>query len=80
MKHPERVRDHLEHIAEACARANSYVRPVQDVHGLEQNQQIQDAIIRNIQIIGEAANQINRVPPEFIAQHPEMPWAEMRRM
>ena len=80
MKHPERVEDYLAHIAEARARANSYVQPLQDIHAFEQDQQIQDAVIRNIQIIGEATAQINRMAPEFITQHPELPWSEMRRM
>lgn len=80
MKHPERVADYLAHIAEASGRATSYVQPLQDIHEFEQNQQIQDAVVRNIQIIGEAATQINRMAPEFITQHPELPWSEMRRM
>lgn len=80
MKHPERAEDYLAHIAEASTRANSYVQPLPDIYAFEQNQQIQDAVVRNIQIIGEAATQINRMAPEFVAQHPELPWAEMRRM
>ena len=34
----------------------------------------QDAVIRNIEIIGEAAKNIERVDPAFVAQHPEVPW------
>jgi uncharacterized protein with HEPN domain len=34
----------------------------------------QDAVIRNIEIIGEAAQSIRRHHPEFAARHPEIPW------
>jgi len=80
MKHPERVEDYLGHIAEAIERATSYVQPLPDRAVFEQNPQVQDAVVRNIEIIGEAANQINRMAPDFIAQHPELPWQDMRDM
>ena len=50
MKHPERVEDYLEHIAEAIERATGYLQPVPDLKAFEKNQQIQDAIVRNIEI------------------------------
>jgi hypothetical protein len=28
----------------------------------------------------QAVNHINRMAPEFIAEHPELPWADMRDM
>lgn len=34
-----------------------------------------DAVIRNIEIIGEASRYI---PPEIRDQHPQIPWSEMR--
>jgi len=80
MKHPERVEDYLDHIAEAIERATSYLRPLKDATALQQNQQAQDAIVRNIEIIGEAANNIQRMDSEFAANHPELPWIEMRGM
>jgi uncharacterized protein with HEPN domain len=45
---------------------------------LTRNPQVQDAVVRNIEIIGEAVNKINRTAPDFIEQHPELPWAQMR--
>jgi len=36
-----------------------------------------DAVIRNLNIIGEAAT---HVPDEITEQYPEIPWAEMRGM
>ena len=36
---------------------------------------IQDAVIRNFEIIGDASKNVERVAPEFIATHPELPLA-----
>jgi len=35
---------------------------------------------RNIEIIGEAARQIQQNAPEYVTAHPELPWIEMRGM
>ena len=35
----------------------------------------QDAVIRNFEIIGEASKNVERVAPEFVAAHPELPLA-----
>jgi uncharacterized protein with HEPN domain len=80
MKHPDRVEDYLEHIAEAIERATSYLKPLQDLVELQQNQMVQDAVVRNIEIIGEAAGNIQKMAPDFIAAHPELPWPQMRAM
>jgi uncharacterized protein with HEPN domain len=32
-------------------------------------------VIRNFEIIGEASKNIERVAPEFVAEHPELPLA-----
>ncbi len=45
-----------------------------------QSQRDQDAVIRNIEIVGEAARQIQQHSPEFVTAHPELPWIEMRGM
>lgn len=37
------------------------------------NQLVQDAVIRNFAIIGEASNNIEKHYPEFAAAHPELP-------
>jgi len=80
MKHPERVEDYLEHIAEAIDRATSYLQPVPDLEAFQENRQVQDAVVRNIEIIGEAVSKIQSTAPDFIKQHAELPWAQMRGM
>ena len=52
MKHPERVEDYLEHIAEAIERATGYLQSVPDLAAFRKNPQVQDAVVRNIEIIG----------------------------
>ncbi len=39
-----------------------------------------DAVIRNIEIIGEASNNIQHASPEFAAQHDDIPWLVMYTM
>jgi uncharacterized protein with HEPN domain len=78
MTHPERVEDYLEHIADAIERAMRYVGNLESLQALEENQQAQDAIVRTITVVGEAANRICKVAPDFVTNHPELPWSQMR--
>jgi len=41
---------------------------------------VQDAVIRNIEIIGEAARNIAKRDPAFAAAHPEIPWVSAIKM
>ena len=43
----------------------------------EANQLMQDAVLRNIELIGEAAT---RIPEEVRLAHPEIPWREIIAM
>ena len=80
MKHPERVEDYLQHIAEAIDRITSYVQGVDNAASLECDHKTQAAIIRYTEIIGEAANRIQKQELEFVAAHPSLPWHETRGM
>lgn len=40
-----------------------------------QSELVQDAVIRNLEILGEASNNIQKYYPEFATQHPELPLA-----
>ena len=77
---PLRVGDYLEHIADAIDRITGYIQGIDDAAALERDQKIQDAVIRNIEIIGEAANKIQKQAPGFVAAHPSLPWREIRGM
>jgi uncharacterized protein with HEPN domain len=54
-----------------------------DEAGFLSNAMVQDALIRNFEIIGEASRNIERVAPPFVENHPELPLAyayEMRNV
>jgi uncharacterized protein with HEPN domain len=80
MKHPERIEDYLQHIVEAIDHITGYVQEINSAAALERDHKTQAAIIRNIEIIGEAANRIHKQAPELIAAYPSLPWHEMRGM
>jgi uncharacterized protein with HEPN domain len=74
-----RVPDYVGHILQAIARVGSYTRNL-DEAGFLQNEMAQDAVIRNIEIIGEAAQNIQKHAPEFARQHADIPWEDMYLM
>jgi uncharacterized protein with HEPN domain len=67
-----RLHDYLGHINKAIERIHRYMEDV-DEAGFHANELIQDAVIRNFEIIGEASHNIEREHPEFIVSHPELP-------
>ncbi len=66
--------DYLEHILEAIDRIARYTEDMDEVVFLG-NEMAQDAVIRNIEIIGEASHNIEDHHPEFATAHPELPLA-----
>ncbi|MCD8512316.1 MAG: DUF86 domain-containing protein [Nitrincola sp.] len=66
------LRDYLEHIHQAIGRIKRYLQDI-DHAGFLENQEKQDAVIRNLEIIGEAAGNIQRHFPDFLAKHPDFP-------
>ena len=74
-RHPERAEDYLQHIQAALARIRKYTEEL-DLVGFINNELVQDAVIRNLEIIGEAARNIEKNHPEFARQHPQLPLAQ----
>lgn len=70
----QRLTDHLAHILEAIDRIVRYTEDMSEMAFLE-NSMVQDAVIRNIEIIGEASNNIGKHYQDFAAAHPELPLA-----
>jgi uncharacterized protein with HEPN domain len=68
----QRLADYLAHIAEAIERIDRYTEDMDEVAFLN-NELVQDAVIRNLEIIGEASNNIEKLYPDFAAAHPELP-------
>lgn len=69
---PQRLPDYLGHILVAIERIYSYVEEIDEVAFLSSDL-IQDAVIRNFEVIGEASRNIERVYPEFAEAHPDLP-------
>ena len=66
---------YLIHVLECIKQIEEYT-----INGREEfmnSRLIQDAVIRNIEIIGEATKQVS---PGLRRQHPEIPWKEMAGM
>lgn len=74
-----RVPDYIEHILAAIRRIRRYTHGMTESAFLE-NEQVQDAVLRNIEIIGESARNIERSSPEFAAQHSDIPWEDVYLM
>lgn len=74
-----RCTDFLGHIVEAIDRIDRYVEDMTELMFLE-DEKTQDAVVRNFEIIGEAANNIERFHGAFAASHPDIPWALMYTM
>jgi uncharacterized protein with HEPN domain len=74
-----RVADYVGHILQAMARIERHTSGV-DAAGFAASELVQDAVVRNLEVIGEAANNIQRVDPAFSAAHSEVPWAVMYAM
>jgi uncharacterized protein with HEPN domain len=76
---PQRLADYLAHIMDAIERIDEYVSDMDEVTFLH-NKLVQDAVIRNFEIIGEASNAIEKRFPEFVTAHPELPLASAYQM
>lgn len=69
---------YIEHILECIGRIDEYVGIARDAAACEifmQQSLVQDAVIRNLQVLAESAG---RISPENQALRPEMPWQQVR--
>jgi uncharacterized protein with HEPN domain len=74
-----RIPDYLEHILEAIERIDRYLADTDEVTFLN-DQKTQDAVVRNFEIIGEAAHNIESYHAAFAAAHPDIPWTVIYAM
>lgn len=70
----QRLVDYMDHILEAIERIDSYTAELDEAAFL-QSPMTQDAVIRNLEVIGEASHNIEVHFPEFAASHQELPLA-----
>ena len=64
---------YLLHIADSCDKISRYTRGMAH-RDFAADELVQDAVLRNFEIIGEAAK---HVPDDFRARHPEINWRGM---
>lgn len=73
-RNQQRLSDYLTHIIDAIERIDRYTEDMGELAFLE-NPMAQDAVIRNLEIIGEASHNIEIQFPEYAEAHPEVPFA-----
>ncbi len=74
-----RITDYLEHILEAIERIHRYVEDMSEVNFLD-DEKTQDAVVRNFEIIGEAAHNIEQYHSTYAEAHDNIPWSLMYTM
>ena len=74
-----RLADYLSHILEAIDRIERYTRGL-DRAAFMSTDMVQDAVIRNFEIIGEASRNIAQRYPSFLQRHPEIALADAYRL
>src|ERR1700676_2404806 len=74
-RQPDRVVDHLQNALAAIARIEAYLEG-QDEASFLGSELVQDAVIRNLEVIGEALHQVEENEPAFPAEHSAVPWDE----
>jgi uncharacterized protein with HEPN domain len=67
---------YLDHILASLNKIINYVND-HDLNSFLQSEQTQDAVIRQLEIVGEATKRISK---EFRAKHNAIPWTEMAGM
>ena len=74
-----RAMDYLGHIVEAIDRIHRYVEDMTELAFLE-DEKTQDAVVRNFEILGEAAHNIESFHATFANAHADVPWDLMYAM
>lgn len=69
-----RLADYLAHILEAIERIDEYTSDLTEV-AFHESKMAQDAVLRNLEIIGEASHSVETRYPAFAASHADLPWA-----
>lgn len=75
----QRLQDYLAHILQAIERIDRYCEDLSELDFL-QNELVQDAVIRNFEVVGEACNNIEKHYADFAETHPELPLSSAYQM
>jgi uncharacterized protein with HEPN domain len=74
-----RLRDYLDHMLEAITWIERYTQGMSEER-FHDERLVLDAAIRNLEVIGEAAHNIELNHPDFATQHAGIPWRAMYAM
>jgi uncharacterized protein with HEPN domain len=74
-----RVIDYLGHIVDAIDRIYRYVDGMTELAFLD-DEKTQDAVVRNFEVLGEAAHNIEQFHAAFATAHSQVPWRLMYTM
>ena len=69
----QRLNEYLDHMTQAIEQVGDYLNDVTEAHFLS-TRLLQDGVVRNLEVIGEAANQVIKKFPEFAAVQSDVPW------
>ena len=75
----QRLNDYLSHIQEAIERIEQYTEDSSEIDFLNSSL-LQDAVIRNFEVLGEASHNIEVNFPSFVTAHTELPLADAYQM
>ena len=78
-RHPERAQDYLEHILNALERIQRYTAG-KSAADFMVDTLLQDGVLRNLGIIGEAAHRLLADSPDYAAKHSEISLAKIYGM
>ena len=73
-KNALRLVEYLSHIVEAVERIQEYIADLKGEQAFYENTLVQDAVIRNLEVIGEASNNVDKHFPQFVKEHKEVPF------
>jgi len=73
------AKDFLQHILEAADRVLRYTQGMSRKEFFADTM-VQDAVIRNVEIAGEAANNLLEAAPDIGARYPSIPFVQIRGM
>lgn len=73
------VDDLIGHMAEACRKITDYTAGMDEM-SFYQSSMVIDAVLKNIEIMGEAANSLLKNFPIFTENEPSIPWRQLYGM
>lgn len=71
------VRVYIEDILEALTKIEEYIQGISSDDDFYNNTQLQDAVVRRLEILGEA---VKNIPQGFRSRYPEIPWKQIAGM